>query len=267
MFTQTPRIANLILAASLSIAAISCQKQDLKSAETEVTTEATSAAQVTELRQFVATTTGESDVTYNAATQNFIIAQDAIMSLVDAKEYFNKSQNGELSGTAAGAQHRKSYYTVAPTKAVAVKIFADATVPAVWLAALDQAIINWNATGSKLYITRVTSASLANTTVKGVNNGANGVLATANYPDYNSNAGKLVTINTYYNTLAASKQVFAITHELGHTYGFGHTNSTYGTLVPGTPDVDPNSIMNAVCLNWTAFTAYDLQAIRTVYPK
>ncbi len=34
-----------------------------------------------------------------------------------------------------------------------------------------------------------------------------------------------------------------------------------------TPNTDPNSIMNSVCLNWTAFTTYDLLAIRTIYPR
>ena len=268
MFTPISNAARLAIAASLTLAAVSCQKQDLQSGNaTPVVSEATSAAQIAALRDFVASSTGESEVSYNATTKDFIIAGDGVMSLEDAKAQQKKFNETELSGTATGMQHRKSFYSVAPAKAVSVKIFADATVPAVWLTALDKAIVNWNAANSKLVISRTTTASLANTTVKGVNSGANGVIATANYPDYNSNAGKFVTINTNYNSLSASMQLFAITHELGHTYGFGHTNSTYGTLVPGSPNSDPNSIMNAVCLNWTAFTAYDLAAIRTVYPN
>jgi hypothetical protein len=265
----TPKPLRFILAASFAaLMATSCSKKDLQAPETpaEVST-ATSAQQIEELRQFVISSTGENSVSYTATTKEFIIGGDGVMPLEDAKEQLKKFNTTELEGTAAGMQHRRSFYVVAPAKAVAVKIFADATVPAVWLTALDKAIANWNASGSKLVISRTTTPSLANTTVKGVNNGGNGVLATANYPDYNSNAGKFITINTFYNSLAASKQIFAITHELGHTYGFGHTNSTYGTLVPNSPNADPNSIMNAVCLNWSAFTAYDLQAIRTIYPK
>jgi hypothetical protein len=265
----TPKAFRTVLTAAIvTLFATSCSKKDMQATETpaEVTT-ATSAQEIEELRQFVISTTGEDAVTYTAASKEFIIAGDAAMSLEDAKAQLKKFNETELAGTAAGVQHRRSYYVVAPAKAIAVKIYADRTVPAVWITALDKAIANWNAAGSKLKITRITTPTGANTTVKGVNNGGNGVLAVANYPDYNSNAGKFVTINTYYNSLSASKQIFAITHELGHTYGFGHTNSTYGTLVPGSPNVDPNSIMNAVCLNWSAFTAYDLQAIRTVYPK
>ncbi|MDB5251186.1 MAG: hypothetical protein JWP27_355 [Flaviaesturariibacter sp.] len=255
----------LFAAAFVSFATTSCKKTDVAAPVEE-----NSAAQIEELRQFIITTTGEDNVTYSASAKDFVIANDANMSVADAKAYLAKSKSGQIeAGNASteGIQHRRSYYAVAPTKAVAIKIYANSTVPAVWMAALDQAIANWNASGSLLSITRVSAPGTNVMNVTGINNGGTGVIATTYYPDYNSNVGKSCTINTYYNYLSAGQQIFAMTHELGHAFGFGHTNSTYGTLVPGSPNTDGNSIMNSVCLNWSAFTAYDLAAIRTVYPK
>ncbi|TCJ12589.1 hypothetical protein EPD60_15075 [Flaviaesturariibacter flavus] len=256
----------LAFAALIAIAAPSCKKSDVAApAESSVATPAAPAQvsndEVRTLTAFVATSTGENNVTWDAAAGHFVIDNDAAMSLEDARGYYAQRTQG------AQTEHRRSYYAVAPTKAPYVKVYADATVPAVWVAALDKAIANWNAAGSKLQITRVSANTTGAVAVKGINNGGNGVIATTYYPDYNSNPGKSCTINTYYNYLSAGQQVFAITHELGHAFGFGHTNSTYGTLVAGTPNTDGQSIMNSVCLTWSAFTTYDLLAIRTVYPR
>ncbi|GAB4091400.1 hypothetical protein GCM10028786_03260 [Flaviaesturariibacter terrae] len=214
-----------------------------------------------DLTEFIRSSTGETNVTYNAATRSFIIDNDAAMSLEEARAH----KAGRTEG--AQTEHRKSYYTVTRSKANVIKVYADATVPAVWLSALDRAIANWNASGSYLHMTRVTTYATGMLKVTGVNNGATGVIATTYYPDYSGNVGKSCTINTNYNYLTSGQQTFAITHELGHAFGFGHTNSTYGTLVPGTPNSDASSIMNSVCLSWSAFTTYDLLAIRTVYPR
>jgi hypothetical protein len=262
----------LAFAALLAFAAPSCKKSDVAApAEAETAAPAGTAVQLDDaeartLTAFLSSTTGESNVTWNASAGNFVIDNDAAMSLEDARSYYAAREQQGAAST-ENTQHRRSYYVVAPSKATTVKVYADATVPAVWIAALDKSIANWNAAGSKLYITRVTYNTTGAVWVKGVNNGANGIIATTYYPDYNSNPGKSCTINTNYNWLSSAQQIFAITHELGHAFGFGHTNSTYGSLVPGTPDSDGYSVMNSVCQNWVAFTTYDLLAIRTIYPR
>jgi hypothetical protein len=251
------------VAAFLMLATASCKKTDAPAP-------ATAKENTDELVTFIQKTTGETNVSYNAATKNFVIDNDGMMSLQEAKDHYKQYQaSGETLGAASteNIQHRKSYYSVAASKAIAVNIYADASVPAVWVTALDQSIANWNNANCLIHVTRVTSRSLAQTVVYGVNNGGNGVIATTYYPDYNSNPGKSCTINTYYNYLSNGYQVFALSHELGHAFGFGHTNSTYGTLVPGTPDSDGYSVMNSVCKNWSAFSSYDLLAFRTIYPK
>ncbi|TCZ74135.1 M57 family metalloprotease [Flaviaesturariibacter aridisoli] len=263
LFTKPSALA---FVAFLTFAATSCSKKDV-AAPAPVQTEAAaapaesiSAAEVDELTTFIRSTTGEEHVTFDAATRNFVIAGDAAMSLDEARSHKESRTVG------AQTEHRKAYYVVARNKANVIKVYADATVPAVWLTALDRAIANWNASGSYLRVSRVTTYATGTLKVTAVNNGATGVIATTYYPDYSGNVGRSCTINTNYNYLSSGQQTFAITHELGHAFGFGHTNSTYGTLVTGTPNTDGSSVMNSVCLTWSAFTTYDKLAIKTVYP-
>ncbi|RYY38282.1 MAG: hypothetical protein EOO08_15355 [Chitinophagaceae bacterium] len=257
----------LAFAALLTLTATSCKKNDVAAPAAVATTEVStptgtvSAAEVETLTNFIRTSTGEESVSYDAAAQNFVIAGDAVMSIEEARAHRVARQEG------AQTEHRQSYYTVARAKANIIKVFVDPTVPAVWRTALDRAIANWNASGSYLRIAKSATYATGMLKVVAVNNGANGVIATTYYPDYSGNVGKSCTINSNYNYLSAGQQIFAITHELGHAFGFGHTNSTYGMLVPGTPNTDATSIMNAVCLSWTNFTSYDLLAIRKVYPR
>ncbi|RYD92507.1 MAG: hypothetical protein EOP50_12605, partial [Sphingobacteriales bacterium] len=231
----------LAFAAFLTLAATSCKKAEVAAPESETTVAATTSSEIDQLTAFLRSSTGEDNITFNAATQNFVIAGDAEMSLSDARQH-------QAAGQGAQTEHRKSYYSVARNKANVIKVYVDGTVPAVWRTAVDKAIANWNASGSYLYISKSTTYAAGMLKVTAVNNGATGVIATTYYPDYSGSVGKSCTINTNYNYLSAGLQVFAITHELGHAFGFGHTNSTYGTLIPGTPNTDGNSIMNSVCL-------------------
>ncbi|HEX6333475.1 MAG TPA: M57 family metalloprotease [Flavisolibacter sp.] len=277
-----------IAVSALAIAAFSsCQKT--------VTDDQLSETQVSELREYVAATVGTTadKVIYNAQAGNFAIG-DGLVSLEDA---MTRMKYVPLDGgsTANKMSQRINYYTVSSAKQSNIRMYADASVPADWLAALDNAIANWNSTNSNIYITRVTSATTTTTTTTGGNgkgkknnggstttttttpsydilvtttyNNATSTIATAYYPDYYGNPGRSITINTYYNYLNASYKVFALTHEAGHNIGFSHTDQTYGTLVPGTPEVDPNSVMNSFVLPWAGFTSYDVTAVNTVYPR
>jgi len=249
------------IALALLVIFQSCKKNDAA----EVAPVAAENNNIAALSQAVAASAGVSadKVEFNKNEKEFVIDGDAVVSLEDATVRF--SSKG-VAGAASQATQMRSPYTVASAKVNTIKIYCDATVPAVWVAAMDSAIKNWNASGSKVYIQRITTTTGATTKVTTTYN-TTLTVATAVYPDYYGNAGNKVTINTNYNGMETSKKVFAITHELGHTLGLSHTGGTYGTLVAGTPVTDASSVMNAVCLTWSAFTAYDLQAIRTVYAK
>lgn len=219
------------------------------------------------LRQAVANSTGMplDKVEYQENEQNFLVDGDGCVSLEDAKARF-AGKNAEHPGDVNAATQKRGYYLITRTKVNAVKIYAEPTVPVAWLRALDEAIMIWNASGSRVYIRRITTTLGATTRVSTIYS-VSGTIALSAYPDIIGNPGTKVRINTYQNALVYSKKVFALTHELGHILGFSHTDGTYGYLVTGTPTRDPYSVMNAVCQYWKAFTTYDLKAIRTVYPR
>lgn len=249
-----------------ALGAQSCTKSEIE--ESEAPQQTIAAAQVTELKQFIARTTGTSldKIAFSASGNSFTIDGDVTMSVDEAKEHFNhESSNTELPTGTSAITHRKSYYTITRSKATNITVYADATVPAVWLPVIDKAIANWNNTNSLLKVSRTTS-STAHIRVSGAYT-ASGTVASAVYPDYRGNPGKTIKINTYHNGLDASLKLFAITHELGHNFGFTHTDGTYGNIISGTPTTDPSSVMNSVCLPWSNFTAYDLKAVQTIYPR
>jgi predicted Zn-dependent protease len=259
----------------------SCKKSDLPKEET------ISSEEMQQLKTFVSTSTGLplTSVEYNPAKKEFVAAKDIIVSLANARQ---RVKNTEISSPGTQRTGQRVYtYTVTPTNAASIAIYADNTVPTDWLAALDQAIANWNSTNSHVYMKRVSNTLVTTTSGRGKNkttvtssvppaynivvktlyDASTSMVAQAYMPYYNGTVGNEVDINTYYNTLSASYKTFALTHELGHSIGLTHTDGTYGNLIPGTPVTDPNSVMNSYVLPWNGFTAYDIIAVTTLYPK
>jgi|GEM_PF-6180498 len=90
--------------------------------------------------------------------------------------------------------------------------------------------------------------------------------------------GNVISINKSWSSGVTSNQwEKIITHEIGHTLGFHHTdwNSssffTNPTTVPGTSSNDPNSVLNgSINANnwnpWTGFSTNDKKAARLLYP-
>ncbi|RYY83798.1 MAG: hypothetical protein EOO15_20710, partial [Chitinophagaceae bacterium] len=80
----------LAFAALLTFTVSSCKKNDVAAPAapaTEVVAPASAAAasEVEELTSFLRSSTGENNVTFDATAQNFVIANDAVMSLDDAR--------------------------------------------------------------------------------------------------------------------------------------------------------------------------------------
>ena len=261
----------------------SCKKTDSQQ-ETSVSPE-----RIEQLRTSVATSTGAplSAVQYNALTKTFTVSNDALISLKDAQARF--PENAINPSGANGIEQRVYTYTVSRTNASNIVFYADITVPVEWLTALDQAITNWNSTNSLVVMKRVVATTTTTTSprkgkkpgtptttttippynvlVTTLYNASTSMVAQAYYPLYTGSAGNEVDINTYYNYLNSSYKTFAMAHELGHIIGFTHTDQTFGNLISGTPETDPNSVMNSVILPWAGFTNYDVLAVNTIYPK
>lgn len=204
-------------------------------------------------------------VFYSAGSKEFIVDGDGIISLEDAMMRFSGGP-----GTASEVNEtnqRKYSYLVSSSKVNFIKIYADATVPQSWIAALDLAIINWNSAGSKVFMVRVLTSLGASSIITTYNNKTTSTVAIASFPNYFGAPGRSVSINTYYNGLTTGKKIYAMTHELGHIIGLCHTDEAAGSLITGTPKSDNASVMNVFCNSWAGFSSYDLMAVRKLYPK
>ncbi len=149
-----------------------------------------------------------------------------------------------------------------------IKYYLDSTVPNDWRTAIGQAITEWNnVNGTALFITQVSSSTGADVRVNAILESGASWIARATLPGSNGAPGSIMTINTYYNTLDAGRKLFAMAHEMGHNFGLLHTNQTDGTIIPGTPATDANSVMNSFVLAWAGFTNYDQVAVQVLYPS
>ncbi|SFE86374.1 Dual-action HEIGH metallo-peptidase [Chitinophaga sp. CF118] len=244
---------------------ISCRKENQVSETPPKQTE-----DVATLRSFLSEVTGAKTdkITFDDAKKEFTIDGDVIMSLKSASEHYAKAAATSSEDAGGRTTQRRYDFIMNTTVAGSVTIYADGTVPTAWQTAIDQAISNWNGTDCLVKLSRVTSPFEARIVFSSYTDASTTTIAFASFPDVTGNCGPTVNINLYYSTLSASRKQFAITHELGHCLGFMHTNQANGVLIPETPNAsDPNSLMNAVVLDWAGYTYYDIISYGIVYPN
>ena len=143
-----------------------------------------------------------------------------------------------------------------------------------WAKYVHQAVNSWNAPNTRLHLELVTSG--ADITIYSdasaacpadLRNLPSTVDARA-YMAANGLPGSSICVNKdqeiYGNLL---RRVGAITHELGHTIGFFHTDLQEGSLVPGTPATDEASVMqSSVGPFWTNMPdRNDVKALEALY--
>lgn len=197
----------------------------------------------------------------------FIIQTDIVISREDVEA---RIKNEGASGSPQ-TEHWRSNYIIADPYHKNVRLYIEPTVTAQWKTAVQGAIANWNnmpgqGTTIELGMSITTSTTAYDTRVFMGYENANWI-ARAYLPASSGKPGVSIEINSKYNTMSASQKLFAITHELGHTIGFMHTNQTSGVFIPGTPSVDANSVMNSFVLPWAGFTAGDALATSVLYPN
>lgn len=149
--------------------------------------------------------------------------------------------------------------------------------------ALDSAISTYNALNTSLRFVRVQDASKALIVMSSDPDPKNPKSTAAGCGYFPTSDGAPAT-NVYINDIqmrldgdpeSVTCYTTVIMHELGHTVGLTHTNdSSYGTLIAGTPTSDPSSIMNTPLYvdpqyspyTGPHFSTYDKVALATLFP-
>jgi hypothetical protein len=242
---------------------IQCSNDDNKEIEVKTAMEQYT-GEVNLLRNFLSTSIPMEikKIIYNSDRKDFIIDGDILMSLEDARDHFNHSNSKITNKT----NQRGNGYRMTFKNSTSIKVYVSPEVSSEWRVALNQAIDSWNAINSSIAITIVNTSTNETINVTTYNEGISGGIARASLPSHIGQPGRFLGINTYYNNLDASKKITTMTHELGHNFGFNHTNELNAPLIPCTPLSDMYSVMFPIVDSWTGFSDYDIIAISTLYP-
>ncbi len=160
-----------------------------------------------------------------------------------------------------------------------ISVFLNPGMDANWRNASITAINRWNSVNSSLTLT--TTNVLANADIHimydtndpAINLNAN-VFGRGTFPTADGRPGLGIWINPDFNSnfycggpITQNMRIANVQHELGHNLGITHTNQGFGSLIPGTPINDPQSVMNggeACTIN--NFSNGDITAIEFLFP-
>ena len=194
----------------------------------------------------------------------FVIDGDILISKEEVELYATQTKP---SAGNEKTDHWRSYYLVSNNYVSNITVYIESSVPSSWKTATRNAMSQWNAiNGTRLYFSETSNRNAALIRVNTGYSNQNWV-AQAYLPFYNGRPGNLMTINTRYNSLSSGMKLFTMVHEMGHTFGFYHTDQSQGIFIPGTPSVDANSVMNSYVLPWNGFTNGDIDAVQIMYPQ
>ena len=255
----TSKKIRLLIALCFSLLLIHCSNDDNKEIKSEKYSD-----EVIELRDFLSAkmVVDLKNITYDSDKSAFIIDGDMIMSLENAREYYNRS-NLKIADK---ANQMRTFMLMNLESSASIKVYIEPEVSPKWRIAVNEAIDNWNSLNSSITLTIVNIPASSNIKVNAWNGTVNESIASADTPNYKGQPGKFVTINAYYNNLDDSKKVNVMIHEFGHNFGLEHTNKTVGELIPCTPISDINSVMHSIAEDWiSGFSYYDKVAISTLY--
>ena len=194
----------------------------------------------------------------------FIVEGDIMLS----KEQLLQEKN-------ISTRQARTQYIVSNACRYDIKVRIDGTIPYAWHANIQQAINEWNATGS-VYMRLVTTYDQDILIYEDPNTPN----AWGQYPLSGGKPGGLIRINVGWFSYQKTdyQRMLLFVHEMGHTLGLMHTNwrgdsigGDIGTAISGTPNSgnnpDPSSIMNeGFDLNRNfVFSYYDSIAIGALY--
>ncbi|HVI43640.1 MAG TPA: M57 family metalloprotease [Chitinophaga sp.] len=254
----SPRLSLILLFLTLPVLLLSCRKEQHSSPEIFIS----QTDEIAILRKFIAESVHDTqeNIQFDRQNNTFLIGGDVIMPLADARQHYKQNRERGVR-----TEQRRSTYTMSSAVIANIGIYVARPGPVPWLQAVTQAIANWNAAGCGIHVSLVTDPKIAQILIYMQYDPAPTPLATASYPTSAGNPGPTLIINTRY-PLSSSEMQLVLTHELGHCFGFTHTNESFGLLIPGTPVSDRYSVMNSTVVPWNGFSHYDLLAFKTVYP-
>jgi hypothetical protein len=155
-----------------------------------------------------------------------------------------------------------------------VTVAMHGSMGANWLPIVSQAVNQWNSVNSRLHLLLVSgganitiysdTSSACPASFRNLPPGTGGISAMA----AGGSPGASICINIdapgYTND---PMRVMAVTHEMGHAIGFHHTDTNNGTLIPGTPVMDDESIMSTIGSSTRVLSAEDVKAVEILYPS
>ncbi|MDJ1503385.1 M57 family metalloprotease [Xanthocytophaga agilis] len=160
-----------------------------------------------------------------------------------------------------------------------IKVYVNPSIKANYEVALQEAIGNWaRDANSKINFAFIdTDQPTDNSIYADVNvyadNSITGDYARAEFPSTNKPGWRIRVNTSLSNGLSYLQKRFLFAHEMGHVLGLYHTDEYHpGYLIPGTPQSDPNSVMNSgvyyngVVPPWNSFSTYDKIAVQYLYP-
>lgn len=177
-------------------------------------------------------------------------------------------------GALAKKAHRQ-IATVDAANADEIRIRIHPSISA-WSRDVQQAVNFWNSVQSAVFLNVVASggdiivtADTASILPSSHMNLASNVCGRAGFPS-GGDPFRYVSMNMDQGILVNDRRerIGNIAHEIGHTLGLAHTNSSDGTLISGTPASD-NSIMNGSSCGVLDdnLSDWDRKALLILYPK
>jgi hypothetical protein len=190
------------------------------------------------------------------------------------KKNFRAAAPVDAKARPGGPRYQRVVSTLASNRRlIRVDLSAVAAVSTSWANATRAAMSNWSSiNGVDLAI--VEGGGPTDITVSFVSSLGNCTVALGSWPASGAPGSTVQISQAYLNSYSYAKQVWIMTHELGHNVGLGHTDQS-GTLVSGTPSSDAGSVMNSggfyggcppAAPDWWTFSYYDAFAVRSLYP-
>ncbi len=212
-------------------------------------------------------------IDYNSISQDFeYINADQRTTRAWARESMEYEQRTPVS---IRTHRRAQYLVTSGTKTV----YVHTSVPSGWSTAVSQAISAWNSLGLTVSFTNggSTSSKYNYGAITVFMHDLTGAYADALSPYSSGNPGGELRIDYGNDGLSSGQKKLIMAHELGHTIGFKHTNTSEGYPLPiaSYPCIsyvcdgyDASSIMKSGGTppsSWINFSTCDQQVFQCVY--